>query len=131
MKHDESDVERQTSIQCIHLSDFGIIFGKREGSFNIAFVSILTHLAVCDCDPVHVLVQAGVPSDESGTYFLWNVYFFCVSLGWYGWGGWGHLCPRFQALYHFLLENFYLCFALESETAQSILSMASATASLA
>ncbi len=30
MKHGESDVERQISIQGIHLSDLGIIFGKEK-----------------------------------------------------------------------------------------------------
>ncbi len=37
MKHGESDVEWQTRIQGIHLSDFRNYFWKREGSFNLDF----------------------------------------------------------------------------------------------
>ncbi len=35
MKHCESDVEQQISIQGIHLNAFWIYIWKREGSFNI------------------------------------------------------------------------------------------------
>ncbi len=34
MKHCESDVERQISIQGIHLSVFGINFGKEKETLN-------------------------------------------------------------------------------------------------
>ncbi len=34
MKYGESDVEGQISIHGIYLSAFGMIIGKREGSFN-------------------------------------------------------------------------------------------------
>ncbi len=35
MKYSESDVERQISVQGIHLSAFGNYFWQREGSFYI------------------------------------------------------------------------------------------------
>ncbi len=34
MKHGESDVERQISIQCIHFSDLGNICGKEKEVLN-------------------------------------------------------------------------------------------------
>ncbi len=37
MKHGESDVEREISIQCIHLSAFGISFGKEKEAFSFKF----------------------------------------------------------------------------------------------
>ncbi len=40
MKHGESDVEQQISIQGIHVSAFGNYLWKREGSFNPCILSI-------------------------------------------------------------------------------------------
>ncbi len=41
MKHGENDVDQQISIQSIHLSAFGIIFGKEKKALRFAGVCLL------------------------------------------------------------------------------------------
>ncbi len=44
MKPGESDVERQISIQGLHLSAFGIIFGKEDESLRFIVIHVFKNI---------------------------------------------------------------------------------------